>query len=407
MSGVATCRISSTDAGGGTGREPRLAGAGPPGGHRAVRADRVPDRPGRGVAVHADRARSPRATWRRRRPDARRSTRESLAPFIFGHPEWTTLVFVNGGYSAALSSIGALPPGVTVGSLAEALRADGRCCETHLARHAPVEGSPFTALNTAFVPRRRRSCTCPPAPTSPGRCTWSSSPPPRPAGSVTHPRNLIVVERGARASVIESYVTLAEGESLLDQCGHRGRRRRPNSWVEHTRIQRESERAYHVGLTHVEQQRDSHYRSFTLAMGGGARPAQPARPAQRRERRDPDVRALPHPGRAGGGQPHRHLSRPSQLPQLGGLQGRAGRPLARGVQRQGLRAARGAEDRRQADQPEPAAERPGQGRHQAAARDLRRRREVHPRRHGGPAGRHRRCSTPGAGASPRRPPSGS
>jgi Fe-S cluster assembly protein SufD len=41
-----------------------------------------------------------------------------------------------------------------------------------------------------------------------------------------------------------------------------------NSWIEHTRIQRESERAYHIGLTHVEQERDSHYRSFSLAMGG-------------------------------------------------------------------------------------------------------------------------------------------
>jgi Fe-S cluster assembly protein SufD len=40
------------------------------------------------------------------------------------------------------------------------------------------------------------------------------------------------------------------------------------SWLEHTRIQRESERAYHVGLTHVDQQRDSHYRSFSMAMGG-------------------------------------------------------------------------------------------------------------------------------------------
>jgi hypothetical protein len=28
--------------------------------------------------------------------------------------------------------------------------------------------------------------------------------------------------------------------------------------VEHTRIQRESESAYHVGLTQVDQQRDSH-----------------------------------------------------------------------------------------------------------------------------------------------------
>jgi len=85
-------------------------------------------------------------------------------------------------------------------------------------------------------------------------------------GTAIHPRNLIVVERGARASVIESYVTLAEGEAywtnpVTEVAAAAG------SWLEHTRIQRESERAYHVGLTHVDQQRDSHYRSFTLAMG--------------------------------------------------------------------------------------------------------------------------------------------
>ena len=40
------------------------------------------------------------------------------------------------------------------------------------------------------------------------------------------------------------------------------------AWVEHSRIQRESESAYHVGLTEIAQARDSHYRSFTLSMGG-------------------------------------------------------------------------------------------------------------------------------------------
>jgi Fe-S cluster assembly protein SufD len=75
-----------------------------------------------------------------------------------------------------------------------------------------------------------------------------------------------VVERGARASVIESYVTLADGQAywtnpVTEVAAGAG------AWLEHTRIQRESERAFHVGLTNVDQQRDSHYRSFTLAMG--------------------------------------------------------------------------------------------------------------------------------------------
>jgi Fe-S cluster assembly protein SufD len=39
------------------------------------------------------------------------------------------------------------------------------------------------------------------------------------------------------------------------------------AWVEHTRIQRESEAAYHIAFSHVRQATKSHYRSFTLAMG--------------------------------------------------------------------------------------------------------------------------------------------
>ncbi|HEY5940668.1 MAG TPA: Fe-S cluster assembly protein SufD [Gemmatimonadales bacterium] len=205
-------------------------------------------------------------TWRRGVSRSPEITRDELAPFIFGHPEWTTLVFVDGGYREALSSTSELAPGVRAGSLAEVLQADGALLEKHLARHASIEGSPFTALSTAFI--QDGGFLHVPANTDLTRpvhlvfVTTSDA-----AGSVTHPRNLIVVDRGARASVIESYVSLAEGTSYWTNAVTEvvaG----ANSWIEHTRIQRESERAYHVGLTHVEQQRDSHYRSFTLAMGG-------------------------------------------------------------------------------------------------------------------------------------------
>jgi Fe-S cluster assembly protein SufD len=205
-------------------------------------------------------------TWRRGVAPSREVTREELTPFIFGHPEWTTLVFVDGRYREALSSTGKLPAGVRAGSLAEALQADGALLEKHLARHASIEGSPFTALSTAFI--RDGGFLHVPANTDltrPVHLVFVATA--DAAASVTHPRNLIVVDRGARASVIESYVSLAEGTSYWTNtvtevvAG-------ANSWIEHTRIQRESERAYHVGLTHVEQQRYSHYRSFTLAMGG-------------------------------------------------------------------------------------------------------------------------------------------
>jgi Fe-S cluster assembly protein SufD len=205
-------------------------------------------------------------SWRPAVGGAGELSRGELAPFVFGHADWTTLVFVNGVYHESLSAVGSLPPGVRVASLAEALRADGALLEGHLTRHAPVEGSPFTALNTALMREgglvQVAAGVDLAAPVHLLFVTTAEG-----GGTVAHPRNLIVVERGARASIIESYVTLAPGHSywsnpVTEVVVAAG------AWVEHTRIQRESEGAYHVGLTHVDQQRDSHYRSFSLAMGG-------------------------------------------------------------------------------------------------------------------------------------------
>ncbi|CAN5848792.1 Fe-S cluster assembly protein SufD [soil metagenome] len=191
---------------------------------------------------------------------------DRLAPFVFGQAEWSTLVFVNGAYSEALSRILELPQGVRAGSLAEALRGDDAVLRTHLARHAPIDGSPFTALNAAGF--RDGALLHVPAGLDLERPVhFVHVTTPDATGTAIHPRNLIVIERGARASVIESYVTLAPDgvywtNPVTEVAAAAG------SWLEHTRIQRESERAHHVGLTHVDQERDSHYRSFSMAMGG-------------------------------------------------------------------------------------------------------------------------------------------
>jgi Fe-S cluster assembly protein SufD len=188
-----------------------------------------------------------------------------LRPFIFGHPDWTTLVFVNGHYREELSSAFQLP-GVQAGSLSESLRSNGQVLEAHLGRHAPIEASPFGALNTAmmgeggFVHVAAHSELSQPIHLL--FVTTSEA-----GGGVIHPRNLIVVERGARATVIESYVTVSPGSTSWTNSVTEVSLG-ANAWLEHARIQRESEQAYHVGLTHVDQQRDSHYRSFSLAMGG-------------------------------------------------------------------------------------------------------------------------------------------
>jgi Fe-S cluster assembly protein SufD len=156
-------------------------------------------------------------------------------------------------FAQDLSVLPSLPPGVRLGNLATALAGDTGLLERHLTRHAAPETTPFAALNTAFI--RDGALVYVPVDTAldrPVHLLFVTSP--DAGGTVAHPRNLIIVERGAKASVVESYVSLAGGATYFTNAvtevvsGE-------NAWTEHTRIQRESERAYHVGLTHVDQAR--------------------------------------------------------------------------------------------------------------------------------------------------------
>lgn len=190
---------------------------------------------------------------------------EELAPFRFGAAEWCTLVFVDGRFDAALSYRPALPSGVSVETLSEALERNPALVERSYASTATADSTPFAALNTAFaregaVVRVQAGCEVA-QPIHLLYVTTSAA-----AGKAMHLRTVVLVERGARAQLIESYAGVGSGEAFNNVVtevvvGEA-------AWVEHSRIQRESETAYHIGLTQVEQARESHYRSFTLAAGG-------------------------------------------------------------------------------------------------------------------------------------------
>src|SRR5512132_1954056 len=100
------------------------------------------------------------------------------------------LVCVNGHFVPELSALHALPKGVEVGSLAQALATRPSGLEAHLARYAHFEEQAFVALNTAFmqdgvyvyVPR---DCVV----DVPSHLVFSSLP--QGEATVSHPRNLL------------------------------------------------------------------------------------------------------------------------------------------------------------------------------------------------------------------------
>jgi Fe-S cluster assembly protein SufD len=175
------------------------------------------------------------------------------------------LVFVNGRYAARLSSPGPLPRGARVSSLAEALGADAPSVERHLARHAAADADGFAALSTAFIQDGAVVHLGPGVrlrePVQLLFVATGSAPP-----VLAQPRILVVAEPGSEGTVIERWVGLGEGSSLTNAVAEIAVAE--GAAVSHYKIEQESERAYHVGTTHVSQGRDSRYVSCSVAIGG-------------------------------------------------------------------------------------------------------------------------------------------
>lgn len=187
-----------------------------------------------------------------------------LEPHLFGHPEWPRLVFVNGRYDPDLSA--GQPTLGAVASIHESLQSAAAELEPHFGGHLPANTTPFASLNLALAKDGGWIRIAPDSiERAPIHLVFITTAEAHDSG--VHPRTVIVVGPRARAQFIESYITLGGAprhltNTVVEISVGEG------AWVEHSRIQRESEAGFHIGLTHVSQAGHSHYRSFTLAMGG-------------------------------------------------------------------------------------------------------------------------------------------
>ena len=190
---------------------------------------------------------------------------EKLARVTFDAAGYSQLVFLNGRFSPDLSALRPLPVGVTAGSLAAALGTDPSGVEPYLARYARYEDRAFVALNTAFL--KDGAFVYVPSNTvvdEPLHLLYASTA--EGEATVSHPRNLIVMGPGSRASIVESYVGLDDGlyftnavtELVLGE----------NAVLEHCTLQRESTEAFHVATLAVHQEGGSRFSSHSIALGG-------------------------------------------------------------------------------------------------------------------------------------------
>ena len=156
------------------------------------------------------------------------------------------LVFVNGIYAPALST-----PNDAF-AMTDVVR------EKHYARYADYENHAMTALNTANAQD----------------CAMLQIDRPFDGfihlhfiatdGYESHPRNLIVVKSGVEAAIVESYT--GSGRSFTNAVTEivAG----DGAIVDHTKVECESIDGYHVGLTHIHQERAASVTSRSIAIGG-------------------------------------------------------------------------------------------------------------------------------------------
>jgi Fe-S cluster assembly protein SufD len=188
-----------------------------------------------------------------------------LTPFQFEGQQISELVFINGHYSAKLSTHNKLPEGMIVLNLAEAINSQEDILKENLAKYADFEDEAFTALNTAFmedggfiyIPKGT-------VVEEPIHLLYISTAGDKP--SITNPRNLIIVEDNCEANIIEQYVSLDENIYLSNVVTEMvvGE----NSSVGHYLIELESKKAFNISTLRVQQARSSNMRSYSVLLGG-------------------------------------------------------------------------------------------------------------------------------------------
>ena len=186
-----------------------------------------------------------------------------LDPYYFRKEKWPTAVYVNGRFSPQLSSLTNLPKGVRLEVLADSWKTSKTLAD-QVGHVASTDNYAFTALNTAFMYDGALIEIAKDA-DIPGAIHLLYVTDATAAKGQMHPRTLIIAGKNSKATVVESYVSLSNARYFTNAVTEVSVADGAN--LNHYKIQREGMRAFHVGTIEVRQARDSHYQSFSFAIG--------------------------------------------------------------------------------------------------------------------------------------------
>src|ERR1017187_3722317 len=192
------------------------------------------------------------------------AAKAALGKYIFAQLPGARLVFVNGQYSMALSSVHGLPDGVRVSNLAAALVADSEFIKRQFSLHALTNDNAFAALNQAFF--TDGGFVQVPAGVSvaePIQFIFISTA--KHGGETIQPRNLIVAGADSKATVIESYISTDNVAYFTNPITEivAG----DNAALEHVKFQDEADAAFHLATIAAQLGRASNVSVHSFALG--------------------------------------------------------------------------------------------------------------------------------------------
>lgn len=198
------------------------------------------------------------------RPSAHSITKDDLKPYLF-EGDWATIVFVNGHFDKDLSEFHRGNGRYFISTLSEAIGNDIRLVEQKMGGLGLNLGDSFNALNSALVQDGAFIGVSPNAVVDqPIHVIYISDD--AAEDTIISPRTLIVADHHSEVAVVESFISSKDDTTYFSNAVSEVYLA-PSAQVKHYKIQRQNQKSFHVGNTHVYQKADSNYESFSFAIG--------------------------------------------------------------------------------------------------------------------------------------------
>lgn len=187
-----------------------------------------------------------------------------ISKYYIPESEGARMVFINGRFSQEHSAVDALPEGVVIGNLAHLAADDNPLIKKHLDEYADFENDIFTSFNKAFledgafiyVPKNLKTDT----PVHLLNIQTDAT-----ETYFTTSRCLIVADEASELTVVEDHIGLGDNKYFNLPVVEVNLER--EAYVKHTKIQRDSRKAIHMGRTGVHVKQHANYESYTITLG--------------------------------------------------------------------------------------------------------------------------------------------